>query len=77
MGDLHYFLGIEVKKVSDGLVLSQGRYAADILTRSGMDKAKIVETPLPTLEKLSLADGDKLGSEDATHYRSLVGALNI
>ena len=61
MGDLHYFLGIEVKKVSDGLVLSQGRYVADILTRSGMDKAKIVETPLPTSEKLSLADADKLG----------------
>jgi hypothetical protein len=61
LGDLHYFLGIEVKKASDSLVLSQGRYAADILTRSGMDKAKIVDTPLSTSEKLSIADGDKLG----------------
>jgi hypothetical protein len=77
MGDLHYFLGIEVKKASDSLVLSQGRYAGDILTRSGMDKAKIVDTPLSTSEKLSIADGDKLGQEDATRYRSLVGHFNI
>lgn len=27
LGDLHYFLGIEVSKVRDGIVLSQGKYA--------------------------------------------------
>jgi histone deacetylase 1/2 len=31
LGDLHYFLGIEVQRSRDGLKLSQGRYAADIL----------------------------------------------
>ena len=72
LGDLHHFLGIEVKKTSDGLVLSQGRYAADILSRSGMDKANVVDTPLSTSEKLSLTDGNKLGLEDSTRYRSLV-----
>jgi len=75
LGDLHYFLGIEVKKVPDGLLLSQGRYAVDILTRSGMDKAKAVDTPLSVSEKLSVTDGAKLETEDATRYRSLVGAL--
>lgn len=75
LGDSHYFLGIEVKRGNDGLVLSQGRYAADILTRSGMDKAKSVDTPLAVSEKLRLTDGSKLGEEDATHYRSVVGAL--
>jgi len=75
LGDLHYFLGIEVKKLSDGLLLSQGRYAADLLARSGMNRAKAVDTPLSVSEKLSLTDGTKLGDEDATRYRSLVGAL--
>jgi histone deacetylase 1/2 len=75
LGDLHYFLGIEVKKTPDGLVLSQERYAADILTRSGRDKAKIIDTPLSSFMKLIIADGGKLGSEDSTCYRSLVGAL--
>jgi histone deacetylase 1/2 len=75
LGDLHYFLGIEVRRSNDGLVLSQGRYAADILTRTGMDKAKSVDTPLAVSEKMRLTDGNTLGAEDATHYRSVVGAL--
>jgi histone deacetylase 1/2 len=75
LGDLHYFLGIEVKKSSEGLVLMQERYATDVLSRSGMDKAKPVETLLSTAEKLSLSDGEKLGSEDSTRFWSIVGAL--
>jgi histone deacetylase 1/2 len=75
LGDLHYFLGIEVKRGTDGLVLSQGRYAADILTRIGIDKAKSVDTPLAVSEKIRLTDRTILGAEDATHYRSVVGAL--
>jgi hypothetical protein len=35
LGDLHYFLGIEVKKVNDGIVLSQDKYANDLLKRVG------------------------------------------
>jgi histone deacetylase 1/2 len=55
--------------------LSQRRYATDILTRSGMSKCKPVDTPLPSTQKLSVKDGDALGPEDSTKYRSLVGAL--
>jgi histone deacetylase 1/2 len=36
LGDLHYFLGIEVKRQGDGLVMSQQKYAMDILLRAGM-----------------------------------------
>jgi histone deacetylase 1/2 len=75
LGDLHYFLGIEVKRNSDGLVLSQGRYAADILARCKMDKAKSVDTLLAVSEQLRMTDGVQLEAEDATHYRSIVAAL--
>jgi histone deacetylase 1/2 len=75
LGDLHYFLGIEVKKQSGGLLLSQGRYAIDLLTRLGMNKAKAVDTPLSASEKLSITDGISLGPKDSTNYRSVVGAL--
>jgi hypothetical protein len=68
-------LGIEVKRDSQGLVLSQGRYAADVLKRSGMDKSKPVDTPLSSTENLSVANGDKLRAEDSTRYKSLVAAL--
>jgi hypothetical protein len=38
LGDLHFFLGIDVKKVHDGLLLTQEKYAADLLVRVGMKK---------------------------------------
>jgi histone deacetylase 1/2 len=75
LGELHYFLGIEVKKVNNSLVLSQERYAADILARSGMSNCKAIDTPLSNTEKLSAYEGAVLGPEDITRYRSLVGAL--
>jgi histone deacetylase 1/2 len=75
LGDLHYFLGIEVKKIGDGLKLSQERYAADVIQRAGMSKCKAINTPLSLVEKLSATEGQALGVEDATRYKSIVGAL--
>jgi hypothetical protein len=60
MGTLHYFLGIEVKRLNDGLVMSQTRYATDILKRSGMSKCKSIDTPMCTKEKLSVAGEDRV-----------------
>jgi histone deacetylase 1/2 len=68
LGDLHYFLGIEVKRTQDGLVLSQQKNASNILIRAGMSNCKPIDTPLSSSEKLSIVDGDKLGLEDSTRY---------
>lgn len=75
LGDLHYFLGIEVKRMEDGLLMSQQKYATDILVRAGMSNCKSINTPISSTEKLSINGGDKLGPEDASKYRSMVGAL--
>jgi hypothetical protein len=45
LGDLKYFLGIEVQKVNDGLVLTQAKYAQDILARVGMANCAGMPTP--------------------------------
>jgi histone deacetylase 1/2 len=44
--DLHYFLGIEVKKIQNGLVLTQEKYATDLIAKVGMSGCKAVPTPL-------------------------------
>jgi histone deacetylase 1/2 len=75
LGDLHYFLGIEVSKVCDGILLTQEKYANDILERVGMTQCKPATSPLSTSEKLSRHEGSPLGPKDATNYRSVVGAL--
>jgi hypothetical protein len=75
LGDLHYFLGIEVKKVHDGIILSQENYVNDLLHRVNMQSCKTVDTPLSVSDKLSLTDGEVLSGDDSTNYRSIVGGL--
>ncbi|PNX54637.1 histone deacetylase [Trifolium pratense] len=74
LGDLDYFLGIEVKSLPDGsLALNQSKYIRDILTRTKMLNCSPVSTPMQSSCKLS-----KLGSNalaDPFMYRSVVGAL--
>jgi hypothetical protein len=75
LGNLHYFLGIRVSKQGDGIVLSQEKYAMDLLEQSRMKRCKPVTTPLSTSETLSLEDGTQLGEVDSTRYISIVGVL--
>jgi histone deacetylase 1/2 len=75
LGDLHYFLGIEVKRTPNGLILTQEKYASDLVAKVGMNGCKATPTPLSSTEQLSLYDGTPLGPEDSTQYRSIVGAL--
>lgn len=71
--DLHYFLGIEVKRTKAGIHLSQKKYITDLLHKANMIDAKPVATPLPTTPKLTLNSGVLL--KDASLYRSVVGSL--
>lgn len=75
LGSLSYFLGIEVKENSDGLLLTQDKCTLDILQRVNMLHCKPVSTPLAVNEKLSAFCGSSLSSKDATVYHSIVGAL--
>jgi histone deacetylase 1/2 len=75
LGELHYFLGIEVKKVHDRIIMSQEKYVNDLLHHVNMQICKTVDTPLSVSDKLSLTDGEKLSGDDSTRYRSIVGAL--
>ena len=44
LGNVHYFLRIEVTPTSMSLMLSQHKYALDILSRAGMSLCKPVDT---------------------------------
>jgi hypothetical protein len=45
LGDLHYFLGIEVKKVHDGIILAQDKYANNLLHHVNKQICKTIDTP--------------------------------
>ncbi|XP_071739845.1 uncharacterized mitochondrial protein AtMg00810-like [Rutidosis leptorrhynchoides] len=46
LGELKYFLGIEVIKTKDGMCLSQRKYCLDLLNEFGMLGCKPINTPL-------------------------------
>jgi hypothetical protein len=75
LGTLHCFLGIEVDKIKEGIVLSQNKYASEIIRRLGMERCKPVNTPLLVFEKYSMHKETTLNAKEATKYRSMVGAL--
>jgi hypothetical protein len=53
LGDLNYFLGIEVTKTTYGIMLTQKKYALDLFKKVGISECKPVATPMSTSEKLS------------------------
>ena len=71
---LRYFLGIEVVQSKDGIVLSQRKYAMDILKETSLFGAKPVDTPMDLDVKLLRNKGEPLF--DPGRYRRLVGKLN-
>jgi hypothetical protein len=73
LGD--YFLGIEVTKTQQGIMLNQRKYSEDLLRKAGMFNCMAVNTPLSTSERLSPHVGELLGPNDTTNYRSLVRGL--
>jgi len=73
LGNLKYFLGIEVARTSEGLVLSQRKYTLDILKDSGFQGCR--PSSFPMEQNLKLDKGNEEEKVDANQYRRLVGRL--
>ncbi|CAN6707056.1 unnamed protein product [Malus baccata var. baccata] len=71
LGPLHYFLGIEVKRSSSGIFISQTKYILDLLQKSNMLGAKPCATHLST----SALDHQSSLLSNPSKYKSLVGGL--
>jgi hypothetical protein len=73
LGELRYFLGIEVVQSPKGIWLLQRQYALNKLSKYGMMGCKPISIPLEQNVKLSANEGDLV--EDTTMYRHIVGSL--
>ncbi|GJW55150.1 putative ribonuclease H-like domain-containing protein [Tanacetum coccineum] len=73
MGELTFFLGLQVQQKKDGIFISQDKYMEEILKKFGFTKVKTASTPMETQKPL-LKDED--GEEVDVHmYRSMIGSL--
>jgi len=73
LGNLAFFLGIQVTRTKNSLHLCQAKYINELLNRTSMIGAKLAPSPCPASSKLSKLDGEPL--PDPTEYRQVVGAL--
>ncbi|GJW72033.1 ribonuclease H-like domain-containing protein [Tanacetum coccineum] len=76
LGELKYFMGIEVLRTKSGLCLNQRKYCLEMLHEHGLLACRPVMTPLPENCVLSHkeSDGDKY-LRNVTSYQKLIGKL--
>ncbi|GJR25709.1 putative ribonuclease H-like domain-containing protein [Tanacetum coccineum] len=73
MGELTFFLGLQVKQKEDGIFISQDKYVAEILKKFDFTTVKTASTPIETQKPLVT---DKEASDVDVHvYRSMIGSL--
>nr|GEW29112.1 hypothetical protein [Tanacetum cinerariifolium] len=73
MGELTFFLGLQLKQKKDGIFISQHKYVAEILRKFGLIEGKSSSTPID-IEKPLLKDLD--GEDVDMHtYKSMIGSL--
>ncbi|GJR16543.1 putative ribonuclease H-like domain-containing protein [Tanacetum coccineum] len=73
IGELTFFLRLQVKQKNDRIFISQDKYVTEILKKFGFTDVKTASTPMET-QKLLLKDKD--GKEVDVHlYRSMIGSL--
>ncbi|GJR66757.1 retrovirus-related pol polyprotein from transposon TNT 1-94 [Tanacetum coccineum] len=72
MGELKFFLGIQIHQSPRGIFINQAKYAQEILKKHGMTSCDSIGTPMATKH----LDADLSGTPiDQTKYHSMVGAL--
>lgn len=75
LGDIHFFIGIEIQRTSTGLFIHQGKYVIELLTKASVIGANSRRVPCLPSHKLNNYNGDPLSSKESTNYRSIVGGL--
>ena len=72
--DLSYFLGLEITHSTDGLYITQAKYASDLLSQARLIDNKTVDTPIELNAHLTLLGGGGPLSNPSL-YKRLIGSL--
>jgi len=73
LGEMSFFLGLQVEQKPDGILIHQEKYVNDIITKFGFKDASLFATPMATRPSLA---PDPLGKSVDQHlYRSMIGSL--
>ncbi|KAF5458467.1 hypothetical protein F2P56_022494 [Juglans regia] len=73
LGQLTYFLGLEVHHRANGIFLNRYKYIQDLITLVGLEDTSTIDTPMEVNVKYRKKEGDLL--DDPILYRHLVGSI--
>ncbi|GKE75702.1 hypothetical protein Tco_1537743, partial [Tanacetum coccineum] len=73
MGELTFFLGLQVQQKEDGIFNSQDKYVAEILKKFNFATVKTTSTPVKPNK--ALIKDEEAEDLDVHLYRSMIGSL--
>jgi hypothetical protein len=73
MGELTFFLGIQVKQTKQGIFVHQAKYTKDLMKKFNMVELKSISTLMRTTTALDPDENDE--AMDQREYRSMIGSL--
>ncbi|GKB74693.1 retrovirus-related pol polyprotein from transposon TNT 1-94 [Tanacetum coccineum] len=75
MGELNFFLGLQIKQMEDGIFFNQSKYIKEMLKKFGLEDSKPMKTPMSSDTKLT--KDEEYESVDSTKYRGMIEIMWI
>ncbi|GJY33210.1 retrovirus-related pol polyprotein from transposon TNT 1-94 [Tanacetum coccineum] len=75
MGELNFFLGLQIKQMEDGIFFNQSKYIKEMLKKFGLEDSKPMKTPMSSDTKLT--KDEECESVDSTKYRGMIDFAQI
>ncbi|GJS04519.1 retrovirus-related pol polyprotein from transposon TNT 1-94 [Tanacetum coccineum] len=75
MGELNFFLGLQIKQLNDGIFFNQSKYIKEMLKKFGLEDSKPMKTPMST--EIKLTRDEEGESVDNTKYRGMIGTMHL
>nr|GEU48859.1 copia protein [Tanacetum cinerariifolium] len=73
MGELNFFLGLQIKQMEDEIFFNQSKYIKEMLKKFGLEDSKPTKTPMST--EIKLTKDDEADFIDSSKYRGMIGSL--
>ncbi|GJS64091.1 retrovirus-related pol polyprotein from transposon TNT 1-94 [Tanacetum coccineum] len=75
MGELNFFLGLQIKQMEDGIFFNQSKYIKEMFKKFGLDDSKPMKTPMSSDTKLT--KDKECESVDSTKYQGMIGTTHL
>ncbi|GJT85846.1 retrovirus-related pol polyprotein from transposon TNT 1-94 [Tanacetum coccineum] len=75
MGELNFFLGLQIEQMEDGIFFNQSKYIKEMLKKFGLKESKPMKTPMSS--DIKLMKDEECESVDSTKYRGMIGTTHL